>query len=357
MAGHGVLDSEGWSEFQELVELLDVPALTTFAGRSVLPDSHPNKLRGGTPGAFAARRESDLVLVLGSCLGELDLPFDKYWGGPEQKMVQVDVDSRSLGLYRPLHLGVVGDARATCQLLIDQLRADGVKPRDHARVAELVAINQKAAREADELVSSALADDRIHPVQSIRAVGEVFPADSIAVADGGNTSLFVNAFAQITQPRGILGLFEFGHLGTGVPMAIGAKLANPEREVFCITGDGAAGFNFMEMETAFREGVNVTVVVHAEGSWCMEEIYHIVEGADPETYQSVYMAPTRWDQIGAAVGCHAEFVDRPDQLVPALERARAEERPSVVCVKTNREANLIPPDAEAFAEVYSGVEE
>ena len=103
--------------------------------------------------------------------------------------------------------------------------------------------------------------------------------------------------------------------------------------------------------------MNITVVVHEEGSCCWEESCHIVEEADPETYQSVYMAPTRWDQIGAAVGCHAEFVDRPDQLVPALERARADERPSVVCVKTNREANLIPPGAEAFAEVYTGVEE
>jgi acetolactate synthase-1/2/3 large subunit len=89
----------------------------------------------------------------------------------------------------------------------------------------------------------------------------------------------------------------------------------------------------------------------------MEEIYHIMEGADPETYQSVYMAPTRWDQIGSAVGCHGEFVDRPDQLVPALERALADQRPSVVCVKTNREANLIPPFADSFAEVYTGVEE
>jgi acetolactate synthase-1/2/3 large subunit len=357
MAGHGVLDSGGWSEFQELVELLEVPAVTTFAGRSVLSDSHPNKLRGGTPGAMKARRESDLVLVLGSCLGELDLPFDKYWGGAEQKVVQVDVDSRSLGLHRPIHLGVVGDARATCQLLLERLRGDGVKPRDHARVAELLAINEKADRAAEEAVSSAFADDRIHPVQSIRAVAEVFPADSIAVADGGNTSLFVNAFARITRPRGVLGLFEFGHLGTGIPMAIGAKLANPEQEVFCITGDGAAGFNFMEMETAFREKVKITVIVHAEGSWCMEEIYHIVEQADPETYRSVYMSPTRWDQIGTAVGCHGEFVDRPDQLVPALRRARADERPSVVCVKTNREANLIPPGAESFAEVYTGVEE
>jgi acetolactate synthase-1/2/3 large subunit len=287
MAGHGVLDSGGWSEFQELVELLDVPAVTTFAGRSVLSDSHPNKLPGGTPGAVQARQESDLVLVLGSCLGELNLPFDKYWGGPGQKILQVDADSRSLGLYRSLHLGVVGDARVTCQLLLERLRADGVKPRDHARVAELVAINEEATRAADELVSSPFADDRVHPVQSIRAVGEVFPADSIVVADGGNTSLFAAAFAHITEPRGVLGLFEFGHLGTGIPMAIGAKLANPEREVFCIIGDGAAGFNFMEMETAFREGVNSTVV----------------------------------------------------------------------CVNTNRGANLIPPFAESFAEVYTGVEE
>jgi acetolactate synthase-1/2/3 large subunit len=357
MAGQGVLDSEGWSEFQALVEFLDVPAVTTIAGRSVLSDSHPNKLGGGTPGAVQARRESDLVVVFGSCLGELDLPFDKYWGGPEQKIVQVDIDSRSLGLHRPLHLGVVGDARATCRLLLERLRADGVKPRDHARVAGLVEINEKATLEIGELVSQAFADDRIHPVQSVRAVNEVFPADSIAVVDGGNTSLFAGAFARVTRPRSVLGLFEFGHLGTGIPMAIGAKLANPDREVFCITGDGAAGFNFMEMETAVREGVNITVVVHAEGSWCMEEIFHVMEQADPETYRSVYMAPTRWDQIGTAVGCHAEFVERPAQLVPALQRALAEERPSVVCVRTSRESNLVPPGAESFAEVYTGVQE
>ena len=78
-------------------------------------------------------------------------------------------------------------------------------------------------------------------------------------------------FLPSTKPRSYLNILELGMLGTGIPSAIGAKLGSPSREVVCVSGDGAAGFNFMEMQSAAREGLKIRVIVFAEGSWTMEE--------------------------------------------------------------------------------------
>ena len=111
----------------------------------------------------------------------------------------------------------------------------------------------------------------LHPAHAMRTIGEVFGRDAIYATDGGFTSLWAHWLLPPTRPRSYLNILELGMLGTGIPSALGAKLANPERPVVCTTGDGAAGFNFMEMQSAAREGLNLTTIVVAEGSWSMEE--------------------------------------------------------------------------------------
>ena len=135
--------------------------------------------------------------------------------------------------------------------------------------------------------------------------------------------------------------------------ALGAKLANPEREVVCTTGDGAAGFNFMEMQSAAREGLKLTTVVFAEGSWSMEEpnerlTYGRTFGTDQGTI--------RWDVVAEGLGCRAFYVDATDGLRPALEEAKAGDGPAVVCLRTSREANLatLGDPMGRFVEVYQG---
>ena len=142
-------------------------------------------------------------------------------------------------------------------------------------------------------------------------------------------------------------------LGTGIPSAIGAKLGSPERDVVCVTGDGAAGFHFMEMQSAAREGLAVTTVVCAEGSWTMEEpnermLYGRTFGTD--------MGTVRWDRVAEGLGCAGTYVQRVDELAPALAAAKAAGGPAVVCVRTSRDANLsLPPGAfQRFMEVYQG---
>ena len=142
-------------------------------------------------------------------------------------------------------------------------------------------------------------------------------------------------------------------LGTGIPSALGAKLANPEREVVCTTGDGAAGFNIMEMQSAAREGVKIVTVVFAEGSWTMEEPGELLNyGRTFGTDQG----EIRWDVVGEGLGCKGIYVEREEELAAALEEARTTEGPVVVCLRTSREANLATPmePLMRFIEVYQG---
>ena len=95
--------------------------------------------------------------------------------------------------------------------------------------------------------------------------------DAIYVTDGGTTSLWSHWFLPSTRPRSYLNILELGMLGTGIPSAIGAKLGNPLAKLCASGGDGAAGFNFMELQSAARENLKLVTIVFAEGSWTMEE--------------------------------------------------------------------------------------
>lgn len=355
IAGTGVLNSSGWEDFQELVDLLNCPATTTTAARSAFNSDHPNSLLGLANGALTARREADVILAVGTRLGNMDLPYDTYFGDPgKQQLIQVDVDPRNVGINRPIAMGIVADAKATMRALLGRLRELRVKPAS----GELVKKYRDIEAEQMVVLEQAPKDyegDKIHPAASVEAAARVFGPEAVNIGDGGNTSLFNGLYTRFTKPRTSLGIFEFGHLGTGIPYAIGAKLANPDKEVYVITGDGAAGFNFMEMETAVREKAKITVIVHAEGHWCMEEIAQLAyfEG-DPSKVIACQQSPVRWDRMAESMGCYGEYVDKAEALVEVFERAKNHALPAVVCVGTDYYANLIPPLADRFMEVYEG---
>jgi acetolactate synthase-1/2/3 large subunit len=358
VSGSGVDRGGANDALLRLVELLGCPVITTMAGRATVPSDHPHHLYGYGPGADAARREADVLLVAGSRLGNLDLPYDKYWGDPSQvRLIQIDIDARHLGVTRPLTLGIVADVRATLEGLVRLLERGGARRSgrdDLTRYREIA----RAAWEEDVEPKARWSGPGIHPAEVMRAVGHVFGRDAVYVTDGGMTSLWAHWFLPPTRPRSYHSILELGMLGTGVPSAIGAKLAAPTRDVVCVTGDGAAGFNFMELQSAAREGLKVTTVVFAEGSWTMEEPNErMLYG---RTFGTA-MGPVRWDRVAEGLGCQGIYVDARDQIEPALERARTSTArtsaaPTVVCVATNRDANMAVPPALAlrFAEVYQG---
>ena len=353
IAGSGVDRAAANSALLQLVEILGCPVIPTMAGRAVVPRDHAHCLYGFSAGGDLVKREADVVLVVGSRLGNLDLPYDKYWGDPaSQKIVQIDVDPRHVGVTRPLALGIIAEAKSALEGLVRVLEKRGVRRQqadDLARYREA----DRAWEEEQFKVVDEWSGPGLHPAQAMKAVGEVFGREAIYVTDGGNTSLWAHWFLPPTQPRSYLNILELGMLGTGVPSALGAKLGNPEREVVCVTGDGAAGFNFMEMQSAAREGLDMTTVVFAEGSWTMEEPNErMLYGRTFGTAQGTI----RWDVVGEGLGCKGFYAERLEEVGPALAGAKAEKGPAVVCIRSDRDANLATPGDPLmrFVEVYSG---
>jgi acetolactate synthase-1/2/3 large subunit len=353
VSGSGVDRAEANSVLLELVALLNCPVIATMAGRASVPLDHPNFIFGFGRSGDIVKQEADVIVVAGSRLGNLDIPYDKYWGDPaRQQLIQIDVDPRHIGVTRPLALGIVADVRNALEGLVQVLRAKQVRARDGADLARYRAAAQKWWEEQLAPVQS-WSGPGMHPAHVMQAVGATFGSDAVYVTDGGNTSLWAHSCLPSTRPRSYHSILELGMLGTGIPSAIGAKLGAPERDVVCVTGDGAAGFNFMEMQSAAREGVKITTIVFAEGSWTMEEpnermLYGRTFGTDQGT--------VRWDRVAEGLGCQGEYAERIADVEPALRRAKAARGPAVVCVRTDRDANLAIPTELIlrFAEVYQG---
>ncbi|MBK8294620.1 MAG: thiamine pyrophosphate-binding protein [Solirubrobacterales bacterium] len=353
ISGTGV-DRAGANEaLLEVVGLLGCPVITTGAGRSTVSAEHPNFVYGFGGAGDEVRREADVLLVAGSRIGNLDVPYDKYWGDPSgQRLIQIDIDQANFGVTRPLELGIVSDARNALDGIAERLRSSDIPERSGDDLARYRALDEKLRGEQATPILE-WHGPGIHPAHAMGVIGSVFGSEAVYNADGGNTALWAHAILPPTRPRSYHSTPELGMLGVGIPMGIGSKLGAPERNVVCISGDGAAGFNFMEMQSAARENLDITAVVFAEGSWTMEvpnEIEHYGEtfGTD--------QGEIRWDVAAEGLGCHGEYVETIEDLEPALRRAKDHDGPSVICLRTDIEANLAVPEAMVarFSEVYTG---
>jgi acetolactate synthase-1/2/3 large subunit len=352
-AGCGVDRGHANAELLELAELLNCPLIPSLAGRSVVPHDHPLCFVSQSPAADDLRRQADVLLVVGSRLGNLDVPFDKYWGdAARSKLIQIDIDPRHIGVSRPVALGIVAEARPALAGLAAKLRGRDIMSRDRTDLARLRNANTDWLQSLGEPIA-AWSGPGIHPGRAIGMIGSLFGRDAVYCVDGGMTSLWAAMVLPATRASSFHGILELGMLGVGIPAAIGSKLGAPSREVVCVTGDGAAGFNIMELQTAARERLKVTVVVMAEGEWTMEVPNEMARWG--KTF-GTRMGEIRWDTVAQGLGAHGEYVESMAELAPALARARAHEGPALLCVRTSTAANLALPRSIGgrFFEVYFG---
>jgi acetolactate synthase I/II/III large subunit len=352
-AGCGVDRAHANAALIKTAETLGCPVIPSLAARGVIPHDHPLCFLSQSPAADELRRNADVLLVIGSRLGNLDVPFDKYWGdATRSKLIHVDVDARHIGVTRPVALGIVADARQTLEGLAAKL--------DKRKIASHGRSDIATQREADTAWVQTLrgpiaawSGPGIHPGQAIAMVGNLFGRDAVYCVDGGMTSLWAGVALPSTRPSSFHGILELGMLGVGIPASIGAKLADPSRDVVCVTGDGAAGFNIMELQVAAREGVKVTFIVMADGEWTMEVPNEMARWG--KTF-GTSMGDIRWDKVAEGLGAHGEFVESIADLEAALARAKAHDGPALVCVRTSVAANLAMSKSIGgrFFEVYFG---
>jgi len=350
-AGAGVSWAAAWDEFLALADHLAAPITTSLSARGVVPEDHPRYFHPLNRDALeAARSKADVVLAVGSRLGELDnWGRPPSWGEPaEQKLIHVDIEPTAIGLNRPVDLGIVGDARAVLTALLAAVERSTAPRQEHDGFVNYRALTQKwQAQLENSLHASA---GQINPGRMVQIAREFFPRDAITVMDGGNTSLWTASYNPIFAPRSYLYTAKFGHLGTGLPYAIGAKLAAPDRPVYLISGDGAIGFNIQELETAQRYGANIVVIVSCDRGWGMERSSQMFAQIGGLVECDLY-PDARYDLVAQAFGCHGEIVDEIDQLRPALERAVESGKPALVQVMVDPMNNLAPPGLLLFGSI------
>lgn len=353
--GNGAERAGAGKEVQRLAEYLGCPVTHTVRARGIIPDGHPLNFNPTCLSRIAANGQSEVVLVVGSRLGELNM-----WGQPpmfgepdKQKLIQIDTESTSIGLNRPTDIPLIGDAKMVLGQLIDAVEEMTDKRSTHPKIAEFRAMQDQWQKELDD----AVADMDKYPMltgQILKVCNDFFDKDAIFVMDGGNTTLWDLHYHKANTQRSVIYSMNYGHLGTGLPYAIGAKLASPEKQVYCVTGDSAFGFNMQELETAVRNKLPVIILVAVDGAYGMEKSAQLRQFGREADWFGHDHAPVRYDQVATAMGCHGEYVETGNQIRKALERAVASAKPAVIHAVVDPDANVDPPGGWLWAAARSG---
>jgi acetolactate synthase-1/2/3 large subunit len=190
----------------------------------------------------------------------------------------------------------------------------------------------------------------IHTLRAVKDVRDFFPRNAICCVDGGNTTVWSTYVNKIFEPRTYLYACDSGHLGVGLPYAIGAKLAKPDTPVYLITGDGAFMLSIHELETAKRVGANIVAVVINDRGWGM------IKGGQKLSFESRYegvdLTDIRYDQVAKAMGCYGERIEDPNEIKSALKRAVDSGLPAVLDVIVNKDVHLTPPDLGLILSIW-----
>jgi len=325
-AGGGVLRSGASEELIELAEYLQVPVTTSMSGRSSIPEDHPLCLLPASPGtgALVAQVEANVVLLVGGRLGDLEMwgQPPMAWGDPShQRFIQIDISSNMIGLNRQVDVGIVGDAKSTLRILLETIKKYTPKRKVRESLQVYKQVEKSWLEEHEKLSHSN--NVPIHPLQLIREVREFFSRDAITVIDGGNTAVWGMYLNRVYEPGTYLSCVsgDSGHLGAGIPYAIAAKLAAPSKQVYCITGDGAFGFNIQELETASRLHLPVIFVVANDLAWGM------IKSGQTMVYSKRYIgvdfSDIRYDKVAQAMNCYGErVVELPEPEKPPQQKVR-----------------------------------
>jgi len=353
--GNGCERAEAGAEVRELAEYLGVPVTKTARGAAVVPCCYPLALHTLSPAAFLANTEADVLLVIGTRMGELSA-FGRppLWApASSAKTIQVDTEPNNIGLNRPVDVGLVGDAKAVLQQLISAVKElTGPRP-PHEKMEGYKEIESQWRRGLDDV-----AEQMQEPMcigAAVRECNRFFGDDVIFTLDGGNTNWWGIQYANARQERSVLQSSNYGHLGTGLPYALAAKLAYPGRPVCCVSGDSAFCFNIQELETAVRENLPVVCLVMVDGAWGMEKTaQRRTWGREAPWFKVFNATELRFDQVCESMGGHGEFVTAASEIEPALERSLASGKVSVIHCVIDPDSNVWPPGIEAWNALRSG---
>jgi acetolactate synthase I/II/III large subunit len=316
--GQQVWTARGHKEAIALLRGLDIPGYFNGASRGLLPPGDPHHFDRTRTQAFA---NADVLVIVGT-------PFDFRMGygkriSKELKLVQIDMDYRTVGKNRDIDLGLVGDPGA---ILGAVLAAAGGRIKGDKRQARQQWLKQLSDAEVvagDKLMPLFKSNSvPIHPYRVAWELNEFLADNTIYIGDGGDV---VTISAQAVRPRGPGQWMDpgaLGSLGVGTGFAIAAGLANPSKEVLCYYGDGSFGMTAFDMETANRFGVPYIAVIGNNSAMNQIRYGQLAKYGEQRGNVGNLLGDVPFGKFAEMLGGYGEEVRDPAQIAPALKRAR-----------------------------------
>jgi acetolactate synthase-1/2/3 large subunit len=248
---------------------------------------------------------------------------------PDATLIQVDIEPEEIGRIRDVQIGLVGDVRETLRLLTEEAR--GRSFRDHERWINAL-VDARATHRGLFEEAASRTERPIHQARLARDVADACGGNAVIVADGGETSQWMADQAVVEEAGCYLSHGYLGCLGVGLPFGLAAKVAHPDKAVVAVLGDGSAGLNIAEFDTAVRHEIPLVTVINNDQGWGMIrhgqlQRYDRTVGAE--------LGPVRYDQVAAGFGAYSEMVTESGDIRPAIERALASGRPACLNVMTD----------------------
>jgi acetolactate synthase-1/2/3 large subunit len=330
IAGSGTQYSGAWQELIDFSEKFQIPVLTSYKRQDAFPNSHPNYVGNLSSASKAARalvtNEADLVVVVGCRLNQ------QTTGGfafprTGQAFIQIDADQQDIGQNSRPAVGIVSDAKAALALALMQ-----PTPRPDESRASWIAEHHRSQKRY------AVPSERPTPYVSMERVmadlRAALPADAITVTDAGSFGQWPQRYIEFERPNSYISP-TLGCMGSGVPSAIAAKLAHPERVVVAHAGDGGFLMTGQEMATAKQYGAQIIVIVYNNRGYNSIRMHQ--EAQYPGRLYGTELINPDFAALGAAYGAVGLKVARDEEFLPAFKKALVADRPALIEVGTDPE--------------------
>ena len=327
LLGTQIWTSRGSEAAKKFARSLNVPVFMNGAGRGTLPPGDPHGFQQTRKYAFD---KADVIIILGT-------PFDFRMGygqrlSKKAKIVQIDMDYRTVGKNRDIDLGLVGDPGAI--LTAVEQAASGRKDNGSAkRKGWLQELRAEEGRLDEERMPKLRSDAQpIHPLRLCYEINEFLTENSVYIGDGGDIVTFSGGVVQPRQPGHWMDPGPLGTLGVGVPFAMASKLAQPKKEVVCLFGDGAFPLTGWDFDTMVRFKLPFVGIVGNNSAWNQIRYGQISKYGAERGDVANLLSDVEFSKFAQMLGGYGEEVRDPKQIRPALERARESGKPSLINV-------------------------
>ena len=333
-AGGGIVAAGAAAELREFVERTDTPAVNTLMGLGGLPSEHPNFISmPGMHGSYAANMamtNADLLIALG-------VRFDDRVTGrlaafaPHAKVIHVDIDPAEIGKNRAPDVPIVGDVKRVLARINKLLAEDKTAVPAAARRAWWHQVREWKEQHPLQVVTS---DTEIKPQHLMSEIDRLSKGQAIVTSDVGQHQMWAAQLIRFAEPRLWLNSGGLGSMGFGLPAAIGAQFARPDKLVFSLVGDGGFQMSIPELATVASYGLPIKIVCMNNGYLGMVRQWQTLFYNDRLSAVELDCFPDA-EKLAAAYGFKGKTIDKPWELAPALEAAVKEPGPYLLNVKVS----------------------